>query len=62
MFTSPSQILCTVYGVNIYYYGVIMALAIAIGTLVSDYLGAKFFELKKDTIIDLSPYIIIFGL
>ena len=62
MFTSPSQILCTIYGVNIYYYGVIMALAIAIGTLVSDYLGAKFFELKKDTIIDLSPYIIIFGL
>ena len=62
MFTSPSQIICTIFGVNIYYYGVIMALAIALGTLVSDYLGAKFFELKKETIIDLSPYIIIFGL
>ena len=31
MFSSPSQILCTVFGVNIYYYGVIMALAIASG-------------------------------
>ena len=29
---------------------------------VSDYLGAKFFELKKETIIDLAPYVIVFGL
>ena len=42
MFTSPSQILCTVFGLNIYYYGVIMALAIAIGVLVSDWAGTKF--------------------
>ena len=62
MFTSPSQILCTVFGVNIYYYGVIMALAIAVGALVSDYIGTKFFELKRETIIDLTPYVIIFGI
>ena len=62
MFTSPSQILCTIFGVNIYYYGVIMALAIAVGTLVSDWAGTKFFGLKKETIIDLAPYLIIFGI
>lgn len=62
MFTSPTQILCTVFGVHIYYYGVIMALAIAVGTLVSDYIGTKFFELKKETIIDLAPYLIVFGI
>ena len=62
MFTSPSQILCTVFGVHIYYYGVIMALAIAVGTLFSDWAGTKYSELKKDTIIDMSPYVIIFGL
>ena len=62
MFTSPSQILCTVFGLNIYYYGVIMALAIAIGVLVSDWAGTKFFALKKETIIDLAPYLIIFGI
>lgn len=62
MFTSPSQILCTVFGLNIYYYGVIMALAIAIGVLVSDWAGSKFFALKKETIIDLAPYLIIFGI
>lgn len=62
MFTSPSQILCTVFGVHIYFYGVVMALAIAVGTLVSDYIGTKYFELKKETIIDLAPYLIIFGI
>lgn len=62
MFTSPSQILCTIFGVNIYYYGVIMALAISIGTLVSDWAGTKFFSLKKETVIDMAPYFIIFGI
>lgn len=62
MFSSPSQILCTVFGVNIYYYGVIMALAISVGTLISDWLGTKYFKLAKETVIDMAPYLIIFGI
>ena len=62
MFTSPSQIICTVFGVHIYYYGIIMAIAIAVATIVSDIIGTKFFDLKKETIIDLAPYLIIFGI
>ena len=62
MFASPSQILCTVFGVNIYYYGVIMAAAIATGTLISDWFSTKYFGFKKDTVIDLAPYVIIFGI
>lgn len=62
MFTSPSQILFSIFGINIYYYGVIMALAISVGVLVSDWLGTKFFALKKETIIDLAPYLIVFGI
>ncbi|MBR6127055.1 prolipoprotein diacylglyceryl transferase [bacterium] len=62
MFTSPSQIIFTVFGVNVYYYGVVLALAIAAGVLVSDYIGSKFFEFKKDTFIDLAPYVIISGI
>ncbi len=62
MFASPSQILCTVFGVNIYYYGIIMAISIAVGTLVSDWIGFKYYELKKETVIDLAPYLIVFGL
>ena len=62
MFESHSQIICTIFGVHIYFYGVILALAIVAGTLVSDYFGEKFFGLKKETIIDASPYLIIFGI
>lgn len=62
MFESPSQILCTIFGVNIYYYGIIMAIAISIGTLVSDWVGSRYFGFKKETIIDLAPYLITFGI
>ena len=62
MFASHSQIICTIFGVNIYFYGVILALAIVAGTFVSDYFGQKFFDLKKETIIDLAPYLVVFGI
>lgn len=62
MFASPSQILCTVFGLHIYFYGVILAFAMAVGTLISDWVGTKYFALKKETIIDLAPYLIIFGI
>lgn len=62
MFTSHSQIITTIFGVNIYYYGVIMALAIIIGTLTAEKIATKYFSFKKDTIIDLAPYVIILGI
>ncbi len=62
MFEAHSQIICTIFGINVYFYGVILAFAIIIGTLVADYIGFRFFGLKKETIIDLSPYLIIFGI
>ena len=62
MFASHSQIICTVFGLNIYYYGVILALAIVFGVFISEYFGNKYFRLKKETIIDMSPYVIIFGI
>ena len=62
MFESHSQIICTVFGMHIYFYGVILALAIITGTFLSDYIGTKFFNLKKETIIDLSPYLVITGI
>ena len=62
MFTAPSQIIGSILGVNIYYYGIILALAIVVGVLVSDYIGNKYFNLKKEMIVDLSPYLVIFGI
>ena len=62
MFEAHSQIICTIFGVHIYFYGVIMAVAITIGTLVSNYIGEKKFLLPKDTIVDLAPYLIVLGI
>lgn len=62
MFESHSQIICTIFGFNIYFYGVILALAIVVGVFVADHIGTKFYNLKKETIIDLSPYLVLFGI
>ena len=62
MFASHSQIICTIFGIHIYFYGVILALAISIGTILANYVGEKFFELKKELVIDMAPYLIIFGI
>lgn len=62
MFTSTSQIVTTLFGINIYYYGVIMAFAIILGTLVAEMISTKYYLLKKDIIFDLAPYLIIFGI
>lgn len=62
MFASHSQIICTIFGVNIYYYGVILALAIIVGTFVSEYISTKFMDFAKETVIDLVPYLVIFGI
>ena len=43
MFEAHSQIICTIFGINVYFYGVILAFAIIIGTLVADYIGFRFF-------------------
>ena len=62
MFEAHSQIICTIFGVKIYFYGVILAIAISIGTLVANFFGERYFGLKKDTIVDLAPYLVIFGI
>lgn len=62
MFASHSQIICTLFGVHIYFYGVILAFAIIIGTVVSEYISTRYYDLKRETIIDLAPLLILFGI
>jgi len=62
MFAAPNSIAFSICGMSIYYYGIILAIAIIIGTLVSDKFATKYFGLKKETVIDLAPYLIIFGI
>ena len=62
MFASHSQILCTIFGVHIYYYGVLLALAIITGTFVAEYISTKFMGFVKETVIDMVPYLVVFGI
>ena len=62
MFEAHSQIICTIFGINIYFYGVILATAITAGTLIANHFGEKYFQLKKDVVIDMAPYLIILGI
>ncbi len=39
-----------------------MAVAISVGTLISNHLAFKYFGFGKDTVIDMAPYLIIFGI
>lgn len=61
-FSSPAQIVFNIFGINIYYYGVILAIAIFCGAVLSSRFGRKYFGLNEDTIINLVPYLIIFGI
>lgn len=62
MFASPSQIICTIFGVHIYFYGVVLAVAILAGTFISEYIGTRYLGFKKETAIDLVPYLVLFGI
>lgn len=62
MFQAHSQIICTIFGMHIYFYGVVLAIAIIIGTFVSEHISNHFFKYPKDTVIDLAPYLVIFGI
>ena len=62
MFASHSQIICTIFGIDIYFYGVILALSMMFGVFISEFVARKFYNLNKDIIIELAPYLIIFGI
>ena len=62
MFAAHSQVICTIFGLNIYFYGVILALAIIAGTFTAEYFAKKHFALQKELMIDLAPWLVIFGI
>ncbi len=58
---SPGEIAFSVLGFSVYWYGVVMALAVFVGVLCANHL-AKETEISKNFFIDHSPLIIIVGL
>lgn len=61
VFTSPSSVIFSIGGFDIYYYGVLMGLAIIVGLFVA----SKFAEIcydYKNTILDIAPVVLLGGI
>ena len=63
MFQSPGDVAFSCFGFTVYYYGIILAVAIFIGVYTSYFLYKKFYDsVNAKKIIDFSPLIIIIGI
>ena len=63
MFQSPAEVAFNIFGFPVYYYGIILALAIFIGVYASYFLYKKFYGLDKAScIMDFAPYLIFIGI
>ena len=63
MFKSPSDIFLSFWGINIYYYGLFIALAVIIGFLISSLVMRKYYpDLNRDNLYDLMLWVIPFGI
>lgn len=58
----PQPVILNLGPISLRWYGVFITLGITTALLVSFYLGKKYFDIKKDLIIDLAFWLIIFGL
>lgn len=62
MFTSPSAICFSIFGIDIYYYGIIMACAVLIGVFFSNFVRNKFYpEIKENDFFDMAFVSVIAG-
>lgn len=63
MFTSPGEIAFYIGSFPVYYYGVIMAIALTIGVFFAGFVTKKFYpELNSDIIYNIAPVLIISAL
>lgn len=60
MLASPGEVAFKLGSVSIYYYGIIMAVAILAGVLFAKFIVKKFYpELNSDIVYEISPFILI---
>lgn len=63
MFTSPGHIAFSIFNLDIYWYGIIMAVSMLLGLFTVLFIKNKFYkEISSDNIIDISFILIIFGI
>ena len=61
IFPTPNPIFLQISSINIYWYGFLITTAIILGFLISLKLARKY-GIKKDTVLDLYFYLVIFGI
>lgn len=61
-FQSPTDIAFSLFGFDIYFYGIIMAFAILIGFITAYLLYKNFYNKNADFILDYSPILILIGI
>ena len=62
-FQSPGDVAFSVFGFNIYYYGIVLAIAVFAGFFASYKLFKIYYNQNQaDKLIDFSPYLIIIGI
>lgn len=59
--SSPGRVFLSLGGFDLYTYGIVVALAILSGVLVSNSLANRFEVFSKDVFIDFSPWVILIG-
>lgn len=63
MFTSPGDIAFFIGSIPVYYYGIIMAMALTLGVFVARSITGAFYpEIDPEVIYDIAPHIIIGGM
>lgn len=60
-FQSPGEIAFNILGFPVYYYGIILAVAIFVGVYTADCLYKKYYD-KVSYIFDFTPYMIVLGI
>jgi len=61
MFCSPGRVFLTVFGYQIYYYGILMGTAIIVAVVLANYISKKDYQLDNK-ILDISPSILLSGI
>lgn len=63
MFQSPGEIAFYIFKLPVYFYGIILAVAIFTGVCCTYYLYRKFYDAQKaEYIFDIAPYLIVLGI
>ncbi len=59
---SPGEIAFSISGFSVYWYGIILALAVLAGVFCAELISKKYSDIPKNFFIDNSPIVIIFGI